>query len=71
MHTFGIVGGTLEEVTQPLETKGAGASQHRPASIGIRVSDGTRTRDSQNHNLELYRLSYTHHPPLSYRGELS
>ncbi len=25
------------------------------------VIDGTRTRDSQNHNLELYQLSYDHH----------
>ena len=25
------------------------------------VSDGVRTHDSQNHNLELYQLSYTHH----------
>lgn len=24
------------------------------------VTDGTRTRDSQNHNLELYQLSYGH-----------
>ena len=27
------------------------------------VADGARTRDSQNHNLELYRLSYGHHFP--------
>ncbi len=26
-----------------------------------RVDDGARTRDSQNHNLELYQLSYNHH----------
>jgi hypothetical protein len=25
------------------------------------VSDGARTRDTQDHNLVLYRLSYTHH----------
>ena len=25
------------------------------------VIDGARTRDSQNHNLELYQLSYDHH----------
>ncbi|MDQ1660431.1 MAG: hypothetical protein QOJ68_411, partial [Blastococcus sp.] len=24
------------------------------------VSDGARTRDTQDHNLVLYRLSYTH-----------
>ena len=27
----------------------------------FRVDDGARTRDSQNHNLELYQLSYNHH----------
>lgn len=27
----------------------------------FRVSDGTRTRDSQDHNLVLYQLNYTHH----------
>ena len=27
------------------------------------VSEGTRTPDSQIHNLELYQLSYTHHKP--------
>ena len=30
-----------------------------PFSFG--VSDGTRTRDSQDHNLVLYQLNYTHH----------
>ena len=25
------------------------------------VSDGTRTHDTQDHNLVLYQLSYTHH----------
>jgi hypothetical protein len=25
------------------------------------VSDGARTRDTQDHNLVLYQLSYTHH----------
>ena len=27
------------------------------------MDDGTRTRDSQNHNLELYHLSYIHRDP--------
>ena len=27
------------------------------------VSDGARTRDTQDHNLVLYQLSYTHHVP--------
>jgi hypothetical protein len=26
-----------------------------------RVADGTRTRDSQDHNLVLYQLNYSHH----------
>src|SRR5271156_390398 len=30
-----------------------------PLSFG--VSDGTRTRDIQDHNLTLYQLNYTHH----------
>lgn len=25
------------------------------------MSDGTRTRDIQDHNLTLYQLNYTHH----------
>ena len=36
------------------------------------VSDGARTRDTQDHNLVLYRLSYTHHvsrPAQSAGGE--
>ena len=27
------------------------------------MSDGTRTHDTQDHNLVLYQLSYTHHRP--------
>src|SRR5271155_1799309 len=30
-----------------------------PLTFG--VSDGTRTRDIQDHNLTLYQLNYTHH----------
>jgi hypothetical protein len=36
------------------------------------VSDGARTRDTQDHNLVLYQLSYTHHvahPAQSAGGE--
>ena len=29
----------------------------------VGVDDGTRTRDSQNHNLVLYQLNYTHQVP--------
>ncbi len=38
-YTFGIVGGTSDLSTQPLEMTGAGASQHRPASICTEVGD--------------------------------
>ena len=31
------------------------------------MSDGTRTRDIQNHNLELYQLSYAHHEQIMYQ----
>lgn len=31
----------------------------------VGVADGTRTRDSQDHNLVLYQLNYSHH----YRAE--
>jgi hypothetical protein len=36
------------------------ASELTRASPGG-VSDGARTRDTQDHNLVLYQLSYTHH----------
>ena len=36
-------------------------SGYQIISRGIGVSDGTRTRDIQNHNLTLYHLSYAHH----------
>jgi len=44
-YTFSTIGGGKDELTQPLETQGAGASQHRPASIRISEDDGTRTRN--------------------------
>ncbi len=48
-YTLGVIGGDEAESTQPLEKKGAGASQHRPAPIGISEGDGTRTR---NHRID-------------------
>ena len=30
-------------------------------SIFYGVTDGTRTRDTQDHNLVLYQLNYSHH----------
>lgn len=41
-------------------------SQHLCCETGPLISgvdDGTRTRDSQNHNLVLYQLNYTHQVP--------
>ena len=32
--------------------------------LGKGVTDGTRTRDVQDHNLALYQLSYGHHQGL-------
>lgn len=39
------------------------AQKVRPRYRGLtcRVADGTRTRDSQDHNLVLYQLNYSHH----------
>ena len=31
------------------------------AVLYLGVADGTRTRDSQDHNLVLYQLNYSHH----------
>ena len=42
---FRVIGAGGVESTQPVEMKGAGASQHRPASIGINEGDGGRTRN--------------------------
>jgi hypothetical protein len=43
-------------------------NEHRPTRISageavfyLGVADGTRTRDSQDHNLVLYQLNYSHH----------
>ena len=46
--TLGIFGGTSEHSPKTLENEAAGASQHRPASIGTSTPVGTRTR---NHSL--------------------
>jgi hypothetical protein len=36
-------------------------SQRAKHTLTAGVSDGTRTRDIQDHNLTLYQLNYTHH----------
>src|SRR3954470_23436987 len=51
---------TLFWKTGLLETEEALVSEPTRASPGG-VSDGARTRDTQDHNLVLYQLSYTHH----------
>lgn len=42
-----------------------------PTRVGgapdIGVADGTRTRDSQDHNLVLYQLNYSHHRRFAFR----
>ena len=30
-------------------------------AFALGVTDGTRTRDTQDHNLVLYQLNYSHH----------
>ena len=32
-----------------------------PSGMTCGVADGTRTRDTQDHNLVLYQLNYSHH----------
>lgn len=49
-YTSERIGGISTESAQPVETQGAGACQHRPASFGIRVSEGTRTPDILIHS---------------------
>ena len=46
------------------EQDSAGNEKRPPIEIGglfFGVTDGTRTRDSQDHNLVLYQLNYGHH----------
>src|SRR4051812_43723545 len=47
--------------TAPKRTKALVSELTRAFTAG--VSDGARTRDTQDHNLVLYQLSYTHHVP--------
>ena len=48
------VRGAVPENRKPPLTRSEAASR-------IGVADGTRTRDSQDHNLVLYQLNYSHH----------
>ena len=44
-----------------LSSKTKTALNWSEAVLRIGVADGTRTRDSQDHNLVLYQLNYSHH----------
>ena len=50
-YTFGDIGGGKVESTQPLETQGAGAFQHRPASNGIKLPGQDSNLDKESQNL--------------------
>ena len=54
-------GGRRPLRTAPERTKALVSELTRASATG--VSDGARTRDTQDHNLVLYQLSYTHHAP--------
>ena len=43
---------------------------HSSFSIRFRVTNGTRTRDVQDHNLALYQLSYGHRDFTEFIGHL-
>ena len=47
------------EAIQTLGYENAAYRSRRRFRAG--VADGTRTRDSQDHNLVLYQLNYSHH----------
>ena len=50
MYTLGIADGTSEDMSQTLETQGAGAIQHRPASVRSELpgKDSNLDKESQN-----------------------
>ena len=48
--------------------KEKGQRAKTPLTCG--VSDGTRTRDIQDHNLTLYQLNYTHHGRQTRSGDV-
>lgn len=56
-YTFGLMGGSLADSTQPLEMQGAGASQHRPASDGIKLPGQDSNLDKESQNLLCYRYT--------------
>ena len=55
---IGVPGVLLRSVATPPSKERVRGLKH-PLACG--VSDGTRTRDIQDHNLTLYQLNYTHH----------
>src|SRR3712207_8406248 len=52
---------TLFPYTTLFRSGGGPGQRSRPGPPPRGVSDGARTRDTQDHNLVLYQLSYTHH----------
>ncbi len=57
MCTFGIVGSMSERSANMPKKQGAGASQHRPASISIKLPDKDSNLDKENQNLLCYRYT--------------
>ena len=66
------VGVRAREALKPPQSERFFAAGERHQALNLRslglkhpltcgVSDGTRTRDIQDHNLTLYQLNYTHH----------
>ena len=60
--------GTFATRFATLGTSSEGCPRRLRKQRERRVSDGDRTRDNQDHNLVLYRLSYTHHSHTQERG---
>jgi hypothetical protein len=56
-YTFGATGGVNDESTQVLEMQGAGASQHRPASLGVKLPGQDSNLDEESQNLLCYRYT--------------
>ena len=57
MCTLGIFGGSSADTPEPLEMKGAGASQHRPASIRSQLPGMDSNHDEEYQKLLCYRYT--------------
>ncbi len=56
-YTFVVVSLDSRESTQPLETEGAGASSHRPASSRTKLPGLDSNQDEESQNLLCYRYT--------------